>query len=193
MPPTLPSPIVALGPGYLLWAPLLSTLPTNTVVGSVFTDAWAAAWIPLGATDSGSVFSWQLNVDQVDAAEYLDPLAWVTTGRVGSIQFELANISATNFKRMLNGGSIVVTGSTTTTLSSYTPPAAGAEVRAMIGWESLDSTERLIGYQTLNTAEVKVTRAKGASNATLPAQFNMEVPAAGGQPFGYWTAGVARA
>jgi hypothetical protein len=184
-------PNISSDPGYLFWAPLASTEPTNTVVGSVFTDAWPGAWLLLGATKEGSEFDWQIDTDKVEAAEFLDPLKYVSTGREGSIKFELMSMNATNVKRMLNGGTITVTGTTSTTLSVYTPPAAGAEVRAMIGWESQDATERLICYQTINTGQVAISRKKGADVASLPVEFSLEIPAAG-IPFKYSTAGVAR-
>jgi hypothetical protein len=190
--PTMPANIIATDPGYLFWAPLSSTVPTNTVVGSVFTDAWPGAWIPLGITKEGHEWSWQTSTDTIEAAEYLDVLKYVSTGRTGSIKFELMNMSATNMKRMLNGGNIAVTGTTSTTLSVYTPPALGAEVRVMIGWESQDFTERLVLNQVFQTGQMTIGRKKGADNATMPVEFNVEVPL-GLTPFSYATAGVARA
>jgi hypothetical protein len=70
------TPNVINDPGYLLYAPLGTSLPTNTVTGSVFTDTWAAPWVQLGMTDSGSVMTSSLAVSEVDAAESLDPADW---------------------------------------------------------------------------------------------------------------------
>jgi hypothetical protein len=192
--PTMPTNIIATDPGYLFWAPLLSTEPANTVAGSVFTDAWPVAWIPLGITKEGSEFNWQTNTDKVEAAEYLDPLRIVSVSRAGSFKFELMNISAANVKKMLNGGAIAVTGSGATTMSTYTPPALGSEVRCMLGWESQDFTERLIIRQAFQTGQVTVSRKKGADAATLPAEFGLEALATvATAPFSYVTAGAARA
>jgi len=192
MPLTTAVPAIATDPGYLFWAPLGTAEPTHTVVGSVFSDTWAAAWISLGATEEGHNFTFSSTTEQIEVAEFLDPIKYVETGRSGSIAFALASITAANVKRMLNGGTIAPTGSTTTTMNVYTPPALGASVRCMIGWESQDSTERLICYQCFNTAGVSVARRKGAAKATLPVEFGLEVPASG-IPFKYVTAGVARA
>jgi hypothetical protein len=183
---------IALGPGFLYWAPLLTSLPTNTVAGSVFTDVWPGAWLPFGATDDGSEFSFKPTTENVEVAEYNDPVAIVSTSREISITFALANVNATNLKRVLNGGTNTVTGSGATTLTAYTPPSVGGEVRGMVGWEAQDSTERLVMEQCFQTGEVKVTRKKGAAKATLPVEFHAEVPA-GGQPFRQWFAGVSRA
>lgn len=190
--PAVATPAIATDPGVLFWAPLGSAEPTHTVAGSVFTDTWPVAWIALGATDAGSNFKWKTSFDKIEVAELLDPVKYISTGREGSVAFALAAINAANFKRALNGGTIAVTGSAATTMSSYTPPAAGAETRCMIGWESLDSTERLICYQTINTGEVSIQRKKGKDNATIPVEFSLEIPASG-NPFKYLTAGVARA
>jgi hypothetical protein len=186
------TPVLATDPGFLFWAPIGTAEPTHAVTGSVFTDAWAAAWIRLGATEEGSTFNWQTSFDPVTVAELLDPIKYVTTGRTGSLAFALADFHSNNVKRALNGGTITTTGATTTTMTTYTPPAQGAETRCMLGWESTDGTERLIAYQCVNTGQVSITRRKGSENASLPVEFQLEAPASG-LPFKYITAGVARA
>lgn len=190
--PTIPVPAIATDPGVLFWAPLGSTAPSNTVTGSVFTDAWPVAWIVLGATEEGHAFSWTTTTEQIEVAEFLDPIKYVETGRTGSVAFALASITAANIKRALNGGTITTTGATTTTKTVYTPPALGSSVRCMIGWESQDSTERFWAEQCFNTGSVEIARRKGADKATLPLEFGIEIPASG-IPFTYVTAGVARA
>lgn len=182
---------IALGPGYLYYAPLLSTLPANTVAGSKFTDAWPAAWLLFGATDDGSEFSYKPASDDVEVAEYYDPVAVVSTGREISITFDLAQVHMTNFKRVLNGGTVTTSGTGATLLSEYTPPEVGAETRCMIGWESTQSDERLVIYQAFQTGDVTVSRKKGANKATLPAEYRAEKPS-GNPPFKYWTAGATR-
>lgn len=189
--PAVATPLLATDPGFLFWAPLGTAEPTHAVTGSVFSDAWPAAWIRLGATEEGSTFNWQTSFDPVNVAELLDPIKYVTTGRTGSLAFALVDFHLNNVKRALNGGTITTTGSTTTTMSTFTPAAQGAEVRAMIGWESQDGTERLIAYQCVNTAQVSITRRKGSDNANLPVEFQLEAPSTG-TPFKYLTAGVAR-
>lgn len=189
---TVPANAIALGPGYLYWAPLLSTLPTNTVSGSIFTDTWPGAWQLLGATDKGSTWDYELSTDTVDIAESNDPVAIVSTGRKTGLSADLAQIHMTNVKRALNGGTITVTGSGATQLNTYVPPDIGQEVRAMVGWEAQDSTERYIGYQTFQTGKLSVARQKGSAKSLLSCEFDFEKPAAGGAPFGYWTAGAIR-
>lgn len=168
------------GPGYLYWAPLASAEPTNTVVGSVFTDAWPGAWIPLGATLEGNELETAIETDRAYVAEYLDSVKTVTTTRTTTISFSLYDTTAQNYKRVMNGGTIAtVSGSGTTLLSSFVPVQAGLEVRSMIGFESTDNTERAILYQCLNIGAVTERRRKGADYNVFPAQFTTEVPASG--------------
>lgn len=188
---TVPTPAIATDPGYLFWAPLGTAEPTHTVAGSVFTDAWPAAWKVLGATEEGHNFTWSTSTETIEVAEFLDPIKYVTTGRSGSIAFALASITAENVKRALNGGTLATTGTGATTMTTFTPAAMGAEVRCMIGWESQDSTERLVAYQCFNTGSVSIARRKGAAKATIPVEFGLEVPTTG-QPFKYLTAGTTR-
>ena len=174
----VPKTPLATGAGYLYWAPLGTSLPTNTVAASVFSVAWAAPWALM---------------DQIESAEYLDPLQYVTTSRVASFKFELQLVTATWMKRTLNAADACLTtgGSGTTLLSTFVPPAPGAEVRSMIGWESTDNTERLIFEQAFQVGTLTVSRKKGADNATLPSEWRGEI-ASSGYPFQYFTAGTAR-
>ena len=105
----------------------------------------------------------------------------------------MANWALTNLQYAMNGGTrTVLSGAGTTQLNKYTPPAVGAEIRAMIGWESLDSTARLICYQTLSGGTIKTSFNKAPKYATIAAQFNFEIPASG-TPFAFYTAGTTRA
>ncbi len=185
------TPLLATDPGFLFWAPFGTAAPVHAVVGSVFSDVWPAAFVRLGATEEGHAFNWQTSFEPVEVAELLDPVKYITTGRTGSIAFALSDFHMSNMKRALNGGTVTTTGTTTTTMSKYTPAAQGAETRCVIGWESQDGTERLIAFQTINTGQVSITRRKGADNASIPVEFQLEAPASG-FPFEYVTAGVAR-
>lgn len=189
----VPKTPTSLGAGYLLYGNLGSALPANTNPAGVFTDDWSAVsgWFLLGVTKTGHEFTYDLQTDTVDAAEYFDPLATVTTGRTVSMKFELQLINATNIKRMLNGGTTSTTGSGASLVTTYTPPAPGAEVRCMIGWESQDNTERLVMEQAFQVGSLTISRQKGNENATLPVEFRAEIPASG-FPYKHFFAGAAR-
>jgi hypothetical protein len=188
---TVPKTGLSFGAGYLYYAALGSTLPSNTVVGSVFTDTWPVAWNLFGVTKEGHTLNINIDTDAVEAAEYVDPLLNVVTGRTISAEMELMQVNLTNFKRAFNGGTLSTSGSGTTLLSSYTLPAIGAEVRSYIGWEAVDNTERWWGLQCFQTGSVGIQRKKGADNATLPLVYTME-PDATGQPVYLFSAGTTR-
>lgn len=187
----VPKNALSFGAGYLLRAPLGSTLPSNTVAGSVFTDAWPAAWLLWGVTKEGHTLNLNIDTDAVEAAEYVDPLLNVTTGRTISVEAEMMQINLTTMKAAFNGGTLSTSGSGATLLSSYTLPAIGAEVRQFIGWESVDNTERWWGLQAFQTGSVGIQRKKGADNATLPLTFTFE-PDASSQPIYLFSAGANR-
>lgn len=189
------TPALLTDPGYLFVAPLASTLPANTVVGSVFTDAWDAAWLPLGATEDGTTFAYSSEVEALRVAEFFDPVQYRTTDRTGSVAFALASIGAANFKRALNGGAGAVTatsGSGATALYDVEPVTPGSEVRVMIGWESQDHTMRLVCRQTFQGGELSVQASKAPTLGLIACTFNFEKPASS-QPFKLSFAGAARA
>jgi hypothetical protein len=188
---TVPKNALALGAGYLYYANLGTSFPANTVAGSVFTDAWPAGWNLLGVTKNGHEMSYDISVDTIDAAEYLDHLAYVTTERASGIKLEMMQMHATNLKRALNGGTLATSGAGATLLSTYTPPTPGNEVRCMLGWEAVDNTERVVAEQAFQIGTLTIARRKGADNATLPVEFRFEIPASG-QPFFYYGAGALR-
>lgn len=196
MPPSaVATPNILTSPGYLFIAPLASTLPSNTVTGSVFTDSWPVAWLPLGATEDGSTFAYSTEVEAIAVAEFFDPIQYTTTKRSGSIAFNLASFTLTNYRRALNGGTAALTptsGTGATGLYTLNPPSPGSEVRCMVGWESLDNTVRLVAHQTIQGGEVTSAFKKAPDLALIPCTFNMEVPS-GGQPWTMWGAGDKRA
>src|SRR3954464_5867303 len=131
------SPLLMTEPGFLYWAPVGTAVPTHTVVGSVFTDSWTGAWVPLGAPRGGTTLTASLTVEPIDVAELIDPVAYRSTGRTFTIDFALANITASNLARAMTTTPSVVSGATTTLLTKISPAAPGSEVRAAFGFESL--------------------------------------------------------
>lgn len=193
-PAAVVTPNLLTDPGWLFIAPLATAAPANTVAGSVFTDAWAAAWIPLGATEEGSEFNNSTTVEATRVAELFDPVRYSTTERTASIAFALANFTLTNYRRAMNGGIAALTATSgvgATALYTLNPPAAGSEVRCMIGWESLDSTLRLVGHQTFQGGEVTTGFRRAPDKGLIPCTFNFEVPS-GGQPWTMYGAGATR-
>lgn len=191
----VPKTGLAIGAGVLYSAALGTAFPANTVVGSVFTDLWASAgaWLPIGITKNGHELTYAPKVDPIEAEEYLDPIAYTTTGRTSGVKFELMKVDLTNWKLVVNGGSGALTssGSGTTLLTTGILPGPGQEVRCALGWESDDNTERWVAEQCLQAGSLSVKRQKGSNVATYTAEFNFEVGATG-RPFTPYGAGTNR-
>jgi hypothetical protein len=163
---------VTLGPGLLYIAALSSTEPTDLATG------WPGAWTLLGYTEDGSKFTYTLTVGDVMVAEEFDPIKKVTTARQGLVEFSLAEMTATNLKRALNGGTIVSGGAFVT----FTPPVPGAEVRTMLGFQSQDGLERWVWRQCLQGGAVALERRKAPNKTKIPMAFGLEKPS-GLDPF----------
>jgi hypothetical protein len=194
-PAAVTPPVLLTDPGYLFIAPLLSTIPVNTVAGSVFTDAWNAAFLPLGPTEDGSTLQYQTNIEAITAAEFFDANKYVTTSRAGSFAFNMMSFTLSNYARALNKGAAALaptSGAGATALGTLTPPTPGAEVRVMLGWESQDNTMRLVIPQCIQGGQITSAFKKAPSTALIPATFNFEVPSAGGAPFTLNSAGATR-
>jgi hypothetical protein len=194
MPPAVARPVILKDPGFLWVAPIGTADPTNTVTAGVFSDAIAAAYIPLGATTDGSTFNYSSTVEAIRVAEFFDPIEYATTDRGGNIAFNLASWTLSNYRRAMNGGvaALTATGTAGSELTTLEPPEPGDEVRAMILWESTDSTVRLLLRQTLQGGEISSAFQKAPAHAAIPCTFNMEVPSGGTKPWTMWGAGTTR-
>lgn len=193
-----PNPSILSNPGFLLVAPLASTLPANTVAGGIFTDAWPAAWVHVGATSEGSEFSYGTSVEGVEVAEFAGAIKYETTEATGSWSFSMASYTASTLKLAYNGGVGAITptsGTGATSLYTVEPPELGSEVRIMVGWESSDRTVRRVAYQTIQGGEAATAHRKAPDLALVPVTFNIERPIVGSassKPFTTWLAGAAR-
>lgn len=163
---------ISLGPGIIKIADIGTTEPTDLAT------AWPAGWQEPGYTDNGSAFGYESTLDEVEVEEELDPVAFVTTKRSGSLSFSMAEMTATNLKRALNGGTITVGGA----YAYYDPPALGTEVWKMLGWQSDDGQERWIFRRCFQGGKIEIPRRKGNNKALIPVEFRTAKPA-GLQPF----------
>lgn len=160
-------------PGKLYIANVDADEPTT------YNDAWPAGWVPLGYTDEGSAFNYEISTDNVEVAEELDVLARVTTGRDASVEFALAELTQKNLSIAFNGGIIVGDGLDW----EFEPPDLGDEQRVMIGWDAakdpVKNDLRMIFRQCLQGGSIGIENRKGATKSTITANFQLEKPANG--------------
>lgn len=192
MPIATISPLqIKAGPGRIYYAPLGTTIPTFTAAGSVVVGTWTS-WVEVGATDEGLTYNEATDTDPINVAESLYPVRTVVTAKTATVAFSIAQVSDLNWSLASNGGTITVTGATTTKLSKYVPPLAGSEVRVMLAFHSLDATEVLVWPQVFNTGGFETPRAGFSAKHVLPVSFSVELPDVtinAGLPYARYTAG----
>lgn len=165
---------LSLGVGRLYYAPIGTALPTDLA------STLDAAFKPIGYTEEGSEFSYELSSEPVEVAESLDPVFYRTTGRNGSVTFAMAENTVRNLTLAFNGGTVT---RTTGGNIAYEPPEPGTEVRRVLVFDSEDGQERWIFPQVFQGGSISMARRKGNGKVTIPAQFRLEKPALGGAPF----------
>ena len=165
---------VSLGPGKLYFYPPAVPLPTD-INTPVHEDAK-----PIGYTAEGSELTYEISSEAVEVAEELEPIFYRTVARNGTLTFAMAQNTARNLTIAFNGGKVVKTASGAT---KYTPPAPGSEKRGALVWDSEDGEERWVYPQVFQGGSVAMARRKGADKVTIPAEFRLEKPANGGDPF----------
>ena len=184
-------------PGSIFTAPGGTALPVPTVVGGIITSAWPAPWSAKGYTDDGFEFHpGQIQTDNVDVEELLDPASVEPTGRVIKCSYNLVQITPETFAEALNGaritrsGALDATTGADTRLAELEPLPLGSEVRRMIGWQATDDTMRVVLKQCFQTGDPNFHPRKGANKAVLGFDWTIEAPADGSQPWKIWMAGA---
>lgn len=186
------APNLLTGPGFLYWAPGGTAEPTHVSATGKFTDVITTPWINLGMTTEGTTFSYTSTTEAIRAAEAFDPIKIVTTERSGALSANLLNITLTNLKKVLNGGTLTSTGSAGAEINRYIPPVPGAETRCVLLWESEAADVRLMCYQVINSAELQLQFQKAPGTSSFPINFQLEKPTSL-EPWNLVTAGTARA
>jgi hypothetical protein len=184
------------GPGVIRYAVLGTAIPTVAAAASKLTATWAAGWVDVGGTDNGLGYTEGTTTEEVRIAESVYPVKTNTTGKTGRIAFVMSQVSDTNWQLAMNGGTITVSGTGATKLSSYLPPLIGAERRVMMSFQSLDDEEIIVWPQVFNVGSVETARpALGAEKHGLPVEFGVELPdtAVLTRPYQRWTAGALAA
>ena len=168
---------VKVGPGLLYVAPIGTTEPTTV------SAALPSAWVPIGYTDTGSIFNSAMTYEDIEVAEELDPIRTTATKRVISVTFSMAEINAQNWNVAFNGGTI--TGPTTGFVT-FEPPALGSEQRLMLVWNSDDAQERLLCRRVVQVGSLAIPRGKAPAKAVIPVDFRLEKPTDSSAVFKLW-------
>lgn len=170
---------VKVGPGLLYINSVGAAEPTN------LTTPWStvdAGWAAIGYTEEGHEFSSEPSFEPIEVAEELVPIRYEAANRTEMLTFNAAEMTIDNVVRAFNGGTVTTL---TGTVKRFDPPAIGGEIRAMLGWESTDGTERWIFRKCVQSGNVTIARRKSPDKALIPMEFRLEVVGGGIKP---WTA-----
>lgn len=154
---------IPLGPGKWRVAPVGTTEPAG------LDDAWPSAWATVGWTKEGSNLKIAQTIEDVEVAEEVEAPLQVLTKRVTEVEMMLAERHATQFQRVLNGGTITSLG----TGYSFTPPQLEDGLRYLAwGWEAdapvgEDPSARLILRRCVSVGDVEHPLKKGTDYGTL--------------------------
>lgn len=175
---TVSAGLVQLGAGILRTAPIGTTEPVD------LTTAWGAGWVEVGGTNEGSSFNSELTAEDIFVAESLERIKQVTTSRVSSVGFAMAEITGINLQKAFNGGTLTTgTAAAPKTFVTFEPPDVGTESRLMIGWDSEDGQERWIFRKCVNAGAIEIARRKAPDKTLIPVNFGLEKPDSGAKPF----------
>lgn len=163
---------VQLGPGRLWVGPIGTTEPTNA------SSALDAAFVAVGYTETGNVYSAQITTEPVEVAEELDPIRYVNTRRVQSVQFAMAEATLRNLRLSMNEGV-----QTTAAGETWEPQTDFDQlVRVMIVWDSLDTAAgdntnvRWLFRQCFQVDAVEINHNKAPNKSLIPVRFQLEKP-----------------
>jgi hypothetical protein len=193
---TVAVPALNRGPGIIWRAPLGTAAFGLTAAGGVFTDLISATsgWVAVGATGDGLEVSYDIDTEDINAAEFLDPLAVAETARNVELSFGLLSFTKSTLLASYNAGSSAATtaGSGGTLVTTITPPAIDASVNCMIGFESQDSTYRALYYNCRNNPNGARNFKKGGAKTVVPFSYRALADATLGIPFKEFFAGATR-
>lgn len=167
------------------WGPgILYVALVGTPEPASLTASWDGAWTQLGYTFEGHAFTFTTETEDIEVAEELLPVATVDTKQTGTVAFTLAELTARNLQRALNGGTIFDAGSYVT----FEPPLPGTTSAffRMYGWQADDGSERFVWRKCRNQGEMEITRRKGAEKAGIPMEVALLSPGTGTPAFKWW-------
>lgn len=174
---------LALGPGLLKTAVLGSTEPASLVA------AWDTAFVDIGYTFTGHVFTFTTETEEIEVAEEKMPVDEIDVKQVGKVVFTSAEITAFHFSLAQNGGTILTPSGYVT----FEPPLPGvAAVKRMYGWQSDDGTERFVWRKCRNSGDMEIERKKGADKAGIPFEIKLLSPGPGIAAWKWWGSTPAR-
>jgi hypothetical protein len=148
------------GAGTIYMSGAGTTVPTLTVVGGKFTQAWTG-WFAVGGTSAGLTVSRTPTFSDFVPAESYYATHVLGTGDSIEGSCVLNEISKVNLAFAFNmadantlagtGGNYTTSGTGANVITGFSAPLVGKEVRSMLGWQSENDDEVVFIYQGVNS------------------------------------------
>lgn len=155
------SDLVQAGVGKLYVAPLGTTTPTNA------TATLAAGWREIGYTDTGATIGTETETEEIEVAEEYSPIRTRITKISGTLEFQMAQVTAKNLALALNLGANV-----SDNITSVAPPDAGEDISVMLLLQTTQGA-RWVFYSGKNSAGLSLERVK-TGKTLIPVTFAIE-------------------
>ncbi len=153
--------LVQAGVGKLYVAALGTTAPTNAT--ATIPDGWRG----IGYTDAGATIGTETETEEIEVAEEYSPIRTVVTKISGTLEFSMAQATASNLALALNLGPNV-----SDDISVVSPPVAGADVSVMLMLDTAQGA-RWIFYSGKNSSGLSLERVK-TGKTLIPVTFAIE-------------------
>lgn len=152
---------VLLGPGRIYIAAVSATDPANA--SAVLPSA---SWTPLGYTEDGSEFTFEVSTEDVEVAEEIEAIKVVATGSSTSVTFEFAERTITNVAMALGLGA-------TTTSGPLEPSTTQTPIK--IVWDSDEApsaaNRRWLFRSCVPSGSVSFSQRKSPQKRSVPVTF----------------------
>lgn len=163
---------VDVGPGKL-WAGSIDATEPTSAEGPITESQDGGAdgeFVPIGFTDEGSSFTYEVSSEGITVAEVLAEIASKRTGTVSQVSFAMAEMTARNLNLALNGGIVAP--------SSVEPVDVEDEKRIKLVWQA-DNGALWVFRRCYNIGTIEIANRKAPQKRLIAVQFKVELPAVG--------------
>jgi len=154
--------MVTTGPGLLYVAPVGTAEPIDS------TTALPVAWVPIGFTGDGSVFSTATTWNGIYVEEILNAARWEPNQTVETVTFAMAEKTKARLALALNKGAAV-----TNDAVALEPSLASAFLRVMLIHQSVTGA-RWLFRRCIQTGAVAMSSKKSPDKGLIPVVFTLE-------------------
>lgn len=175
---------VMLGTGVLYVGDEATAFPADPSTSPSGSD-----WSDIGYSENGWTLDYDKTFEDVMVAEEIDPIFTIKTAQEVRISGELAQVSLTNLKEAMGGGTIT-TGTPSTGFSELKPPSSDSflEKSLLLRIDAPDSTlggtlkkRDVLVPRAVNVGAFSMTHAKAPQKVLVAVEYKVLKPGSGAQ------------